>query len=204
MNTRSLLLCLALAAGALAAPARAERADRDKPVNLEADRVTIDDRNKIHTFEGHVTLTQGTLVIRAARLVVTQDVEGFQKAVAHAPPGGLAYLRQKREGKDEFIEGEAERIEYDGRTEQAQFFNRAYVKSGQDVVRGQYIRYDALSDNYLATSGPNATVASTPGGRVRMMIQPKAKEGSGGGNGDSTAGAAPLTPSPELSNPRQE
>ena len=40
---------------ALAAPfASAEKADRSKPVNIEADRVTVDDKNKIHIFEGHV------------------------------------------------------------------------------------------------------------------------------------------------------
>ena len=64
-------------------------------------------------FEGNVILTQGTLVIRTAKLVVTQDAEGFQKGVASGGADGLARFRQKREGKDEYIDGEAERIEYD-------------------------------------------------------------------------------------------
>src|SRR6187431_139824 len=88
--------------------AHAERADRDKPVNLEADRVTVDDVKQVATFEGSVVLTQGTLVIRGNRMVVQQDAEGFKTGVAF---GNLASFRQKREGFDEYIEGFAERIE---------------------------------------------------------------------------------------------
>ena len=58
------LLCCALLA--LAATAGAEKADRDKPVNLEADRVTVDDAKQLATFEGNVVLTQGTLAARLA------------------------------------------------------------------------------------------------------------------------------------------
>ena len=50
--------------------------------NIEADRVSVDDRNKTHTFEGNVVLSQGTLSIRGDRLVVTQNDDGFQKGVA--------------------------------------------------------------------------------------------------------------------------
>jgi lipopolysaccharide export system protein LptA len=45
-------------------PAFAEKADKDKPVNLEADRITVDDAKKLHILEGNVVLVRGTLVIR--------------------------------------------------------------------------------------------------------------------------------------------
>lgn len=150
----------------------AERADRDKPVHLEAARVTVDDVKRTHVFEGNVVLTQGTLVIRTARLVVTQDTEGFQKGVATSGEGGLARFRQKREGKDEYIEGEAERIEYDARGEKAEFFTRAFVKSGADEVRGHYISYDGRTEQYLVTATPGAGPGSKDG-RVTAIIQPK-------------------------------
>lgn len=164
-------LCLALAAtGAIA-----EKADRGKPVNLEADKVTVDDRNKVHVYEGNVILTQGTLIIRAAKVVVTQDLEGYQRGVAYAPPGGLAKFRQKREGRDDYVDGEGERIEQDAKTEVTQFYNKAWVRSGQDEVRGEYIQYNGLTENYLVTNGPNATVVpgQQGGGRVRAVIMPK-------------------------------
>ncbi|MDI6748854.1 MAG: lipopolysaccharide transport periplasmic protein LptA [Rhodocyclaceae bacterium] len=169
-TVRSLILSIPilLAAGNVLA----ERADRDKPVHLEAARVTVDDAKRIHVFEGNVVLTQGTLMIRTAKLVVTQDASGFQKGVATGGENGLARLRQKREGKDEWVEGEAERIEYDAKSEKAEFFNRAWVKSGSDEVRGHYISYDGKTEQYLVTAAPGSSPSSTDG-RVTAIIQPK-------------------------------
>src|SRR5690606_1131832 len=107
---------------AAAVTAGAERADRDKPINLEADRVTIDDAKKVSVFEGNVVLTQGTTMLRADRMTVREDAQGFQYGVAY---GDLAYFREKRDGTDEYIEGWAERIEYDGKAERVQLFDRA-------------------------------------------------------------------------------
>ena len=116
-----ILIALALAFGL---PTRAERADREKPVNIESDRMNADDAQNTAVFDGRVVLTQGTLLIRADRLTVRQDSEGFQFAVALGKP---ATFRQKREALDEYIDGEAERIEYDGRADRVQLFNGARV-----------------------------------------------------------------------------
>jgi lipopolysaccharide export system protein LptA len=166
---------------ALALPAYAEKADSEKPINLEADRISMDDVKKVQTFDGNVILTQGTMQIRTNKLVVTQDADGFQKGVATGGANGLARFKQKLDGKDEYIEGEAERIEHDARSEKTQFFVRAWVKNGQDEVRGQYISYDSLTENYLVTNGAgdskNATGAAQA--RVRAIIQPKGKNAPG-------------------------
>jgi lipopolysaccharide export system protein LptA len=156
--------------------AHAERADRDKPVNLEADKVTVDDRQQLHVYEGNVKLVQGTLIIQAERINVKQDAAGYQRGIAHSGATGLAKFRQKREGRSDYVEGEAERIEHDNRTERTEFFNRAHVKSGLDEVTGQYIVFDAKTENYVVTSGPNGGNAP-PGSnqRVRAVIQPKSQ-----------------------------
>ena len=195
-------------AGALlaATAARAEKADRDKPVNIEADRVSVDDVKKVQTFEGNVQLVKGTLVIRAERIVVTQDDDGYQRGVATGSGTTLPRFRQKREGQDEFVEGEAERIEHDAKAEKTEFFNRAWVKSGLDEVRGQFISYDARSENYSVTSGPNGTRARPGSGeRVRAVIQPKNKD-AGAGTPPQPAGAIapPLKGAPSIAIPRQE
>ncbi|MDD3354946.1 lipopolysaccharide transport periplasmic protein LptA [Zoogloea sp.] len=159
-----------------ASPAQAERADRNKPVNIEADKVTVDDKNKIHIFQGRVQLTQGTLTIRSDKLIVSQDLEGYQRGIATGGEGGLARFRQKREGKNEWVEGEGERIEHDARSELSQFFQRARVRSGDDEVRGQYIQFNGLTETYLVTNGPNATTIPSQQGRVQVTLQPKKKE----------------------------
>jgi lipopolysaccharide export system protein LptA len=169
-------LALALLAG-LSCPSHAEKADREKPLNLEADRVSMDDINKVQVFEGNVILNQGTLQIRTARLVVTQDADGFQKGVATGGANGLARFKQKREGHDDYIEGEAERIEYGAREDKTEFFVRAWVRNGLDEVRGQYISYNALTEKYLVTNGAGDSKSATgvPQARVRAIIQPKGK-----------------------------
>jgi len=153
------------------APAAAEKADRSKPIHLEADRVTVDDAKQVSVFEGNVVLTQGTLVIKGSRMELRQDREGFKSGTTW---GNLAYFRQKREGYDEYIEGWAERIEYDGRADKVQMFNRASMKRGQDEVRGNYISYDAASEFFQVIGGKPSSPDES--GRVRAVIQPKAKE----------------------------
>jgi lipopolysaccharide transport protein LptA len=105
---------LLIAALALAgACVHAERADRDKPLTIDADALRHDDQKQITLFTGRVTANKGTIAMRGARLEVRQDVQGNQFGILTADPGQRAYFRQKREGMDEFIEGEAEQIEYD-------------------------------------------------------------------------------------------
>jgi len=162
-----------LVAGAFACGlAHAEKADREKPINLEADRVSVDDAKQISTFEGRVVLTQGTLIIRGDRMEVRQDSQGFKTGITW---GNLAYFRQKRDGYDEYIEGWAERIEYDGRADKVQMFNRASMKKGADEVRGNYISYDANTEFFQVT-GSGTPAVSGGNGRVRAVIQPKPKE----------------------------
>lgn len=162
--------CMALTA--FLTPAMAEHPDRQQPINIESDRATVDDRNKVHIFEGNAILTQGSLRLRGERLVVTEGADGFHTGVATAPAGGLATFRQLREGTDnEYVEGEAVRIEYDTRTEQAKLFERAMVTSAGDIVTGDYIEYDALTENYAATR--LAPKDGTAPSRVNVTIQPR-------------------------------
>src|SRR4026209_1531316 len=107
-----------LAAGS----APAQQAHRAKPVNIEAESMISDEAKKTSTFEGKVVLTQGSLVIRADRIVVRQDSDGFYYGIASGKP---ATFRHKRDGPGEFIDAEAFRIEYDNKLERVEFFNNA-------------------------------------------------------------------------------
>lgn len=171
MNSR---IAIPLILAMLSQPVLAERADRDKPLQLEASRISIDDAKKIQILEGDVIVIKGTMMLRADRVVITEDQYGFQKGVAFGGKDGLARIRQKREGKDEYSEGEAERIEYNTNSEVAEFFHRAWVKSGEDQVKGDYIWYDGISEKYLVTAGQNRDPKAPPA-RVRAIIQPKNK-----------------------------
>jgi lipopolysaccharide export system protein LptA len=167
-------ILLLLFSSLLSAPSHAERADRSKPVSLEADSVKVDERNQVQTFEGDVRLTQGTLEIRAERMLVTQDKQGFQRGVAQGKGERQAWFKQKREARAEFIEGQADRIEHDSQNERTDFFGNARVKSGKDEVTGPHIRYDGRTETYLVNGRSGDVLPDQAGGgRVRVVIQPK-------------------------------
>lgn len=176
MDSRAARRIVAAAAAAIfmiAAPAQAEKADRTKPIHLEADRVTVDDAKQIATFTGSVVLTQGTLVMRGERMEVRQDRDGFRHGVMWGKP---AYFRQKRESYDEHIEGWAQRVAYDGRADKVEMFDRAILKRGQDEVRGGYISYDS-STEFFQVDGVTRSASAKPGeNRVRVIMQPRPKD----------------------------
>lgn len=175
---RILSLTLLAACFAVAGGARAERADLDKPTTINADHMAYDDVKQVNTFTGNVVLTRGTLVMKANKLVVTQDPAGYQFATLLAAPGGLATFRQKREGPgDQWIEGQAERIEYDGKAELVKLFNKARMKRLEgnkptDEVEGEFISYDSRKEFFSVNN--SASGESKPGaGRITAVIQPR-------------------------------
>lgn len=182
LHAKILLGAFAWVALSLLAPAAlAERADREKPINLEADTMEVNDATKVSVYQGNVRLTQGTLLILADKLVVTQDAEGFSSGTAYGNP---ASFRQKRDGVDEYIEGYGQRIEYDGKQDKLELFTNARVKRGQDEVRGSYISYDGRTEFFQVKSGKEAAPGAAPKGRVRAVIQPKPKNPASAPSGD--------------------
>src|SRR5262245_5845246 len=161
---------IAALAMAVAVPALGERADRDKPLNIESDSMTADEAKRTATFEGKVVLTQGSLIIRADRIVVRQDTDGYQYGVATGNP---ATFRHKQEGGGGYIDGQASKIEYDNKLERVEFSNNARLRrDSRDDIRGDFISYDAKSERFTVKSAGEAAGASR-GGRVTVTITPK-------------------------------
>ena len=196
----SLPLLLSLALASL--PAGAEKADRTKPMNVEADSLKYDDLRQTSVFSGKVVVTKGTIVIRGARVTVKQDPEGFQFGTVVAEPGKRAFFRQKRDNVDEFIEGEADTIEYDGRADRVKFIGRAELRrlrgeTVNDETSGSVITYDNTNDRFTVEGGSAAATPANPGGRVRATLAPR-----GGASAPAAAAPAaspaPLRPSTTL------
>jgi lipopolysaccharide export system protein LptA len=171
---------------------RAESADRDKPIDLEADSVKVDDAKQISTYSGNVVLTQGTLIIRADKLIVREDSAGFQHSTSLGNP---TTFKQKREGTNDYMEGSALRIEYDGRMDKVQLFTKAWVKRGEDIVHGDYISYDANAEYAEVIGGTKSVDGTSTSGRVHAIIQPKNKK-----TNDPVIEKAKPTSSPSSSN----
>jgi lipopolysaccharide export system protein LptA len=174
---------VALGVAGFVSAAQAEKADRTKPMNIEADAMRYDDLKQTSVFTGNVVVTKGTIIIRGTRIDVRQDPEGYQYGVVTAAPGKLAYFKQKRDaGPDEWIEGESEVIEYDSRADNVKFIRRAVMRrlvgaTPNDESSGPLIVYDQSNDTFTVNGSPlppNAGVATQPGGRVKAILTPKA------------------------------
>ncbi|MEX3629371.1 MAG: lipopolysaccharide transport periplasmic protein LptA [Burkholderia sp.] len=200
---------LAAAFVALALPGalsltHAEKADQNKPINVEADNLTYDDLKQVTVATGNVVITKGTILIKGDRVEVRQDPQGYQYATATMAPGSMkhASFRQKREGIDEYIDGDAERIDYDGKQDLTTLTRNATVRRLQglstvtDTVHGSVITYDGQRDFYTAKGGNDVAAPGNPTGRVRAMLSPKS-----GGPAPLDGASATLAPSNSIQEP---
>jgi lipopolysaccharide export system protein LptA len=189
---------------------QAEKADRDKPMNIEADALRYDEVKQLSIFTGQVVLTKGTILIRGARLEVRQDPEGNQYGVVTAEPGKRAFFKQKREGLDETIEGEGETIDYDSRQDTVKFVGQAQLRRYQgaklnDDFNGGIIVYNNLTDVFTLDGAPASGAKTStgqpgaPAGRVRAMLTPK----TGPALAPAPAASTPLRSSPELNDAKR-
>lgn len=184
-----------LAVGLAPLPGMAEKADRDKPMNAEADALKYDDVRQTSVFTGNVVITKGSIVIRGQRVDIRQDPQGNQFGTAHGSPDKPAFFKQKREGLEEYIEGEANRIDYDSQQDRVTFTGKAVLRRYRgatlnDETRGSTIVYDNKTEVFTVDGNRADASPTNPGGRVRALLTPTPKPGTA-----TTNPAAPSTPS---------
>lgn len=176
-----LSLSVLLVLSGLVGSVRAEKADRNKPMNVESDALRYDDLKQVSIFTGNVILTKGSILIRGSQIEVRQDPEGYQFGLVTGPPDKQAFFRQKRDGIDEYIEGEGDTIEYDGKADTVRFIKKAQMRRLRgatlaDEVTGAVILYENLTDRFTVDGAPKT--AAAPAGRVRAMLTPKPERGT--------------------------
>jgi len=106
-------------------------------------------------------------MLRADHVKVTQNADGLDAISATGRP---VAFRQKVDGREEYIEGFSDRVEYDSVNGQLELIGQARLRRGGDELRGAQISYNANTEFYSVVGQPNA---QTPSGRVRAVIRPK-------------------------------
>ena len=170
-----------IAAGAIA-PAMAEKADRNQPMNIEADQLRHEELQQTSVFTGKVVVTKGSIVLRGARLEVRQDGEGYQSGTVTGGTGKRAFFRQKRDtvagAPEEFIEGEAQTIEYNGKADSVRFDTQAELRRFRggalsDEITGDVIVYNNLNDVFTVDGRKTGNKPGETSGRVRAVLAPR-------------------------------
>lgn len=177
------MLVLAAALACVGLSAQAEKSDSQQALTFDAGRMVLDGKRKVRILSGGVEITRGSLVLKAAQIELKETAQG-QLATATSADGQLATFRQKREGLDEVIEGQARRIEYDSVTETVRFTDQAQVRvlrSGvpADQVTGQTIVYNHARDVFeVQGGGGGAASTGGSGGRVKGVVTPRKTTGA--------------------------
>jgi len=183
--------------------AQAERADRNKPMSIEADQPgSVDLQRQVVIFNGNVVISQGTMVLRAERVELRERPDGYREAKAIGSAERPASFRQKRDGVDETVEGAAERIEFDARSDTLRFVGNAAVRrlragTVADEITGSLITWDNTNELFKVTGG--AASPANPTGRVRAVFAPREDSTA---SAPKAAEAVPLKPSGALGVPR--
>jgi lipopolysaccharide export system protein LptA len=164
----------------LATSAQAERADRTRPMVIDSDgkqAATVDLNRKLSVLSGNVVITQGSLQVKADKVEIREEAPGRYQATARGAEGRPATFRQKRDRLDEYVEADAERIEYDGNAERVRFVGNAHLRilrSGTvgDEASAATIVYDQRGDTLTFEGGGPTNAGGTPG-RARLVFVPR-------------------------------
>jgi lipopolysaccharide export system protein LptA len=196
-------LALGFTLSLLAVPVAAEKADRGKPLVIDADRPsTVDTQRQVVVFNGNVVISQGTLSLRAERVEVREIKDRERVVTAIGATGRQATYRQKRDAPNEWVEGSADRIEYDTRSDVLTFSGNASMRRlrGSEVadeITGGSITWDNTAGLFRVAGG--AATAANPGGRVRAVLAPRIETPA---SAPAPAEGTTLTPSRSLGDKR--
>lgn len=161
-----LLACLLLPMQALALST-----DKDKTMNIEADRVDIDDEKGISTFRGNVIMTRGSILIKGNVVVVYRDKAKDLDKI-HST-GNLAHFQQRPDGKPDDVVANGRELFYDAVKEILIIRKQGKVIQGGDTFRGEHIVYDSKRDLVEARGDKKGNGKK---GRVQMTLQPNKKK----------------------------
>jgi len=141
--------------------------DRSQPMNIEADRATLNEKTGNSVYEGNVQLQQGTLVLHGNKMTVQISDNTIETIVLTGNP---ATYQERPDGKDSDQHAEAGRIEYHAKEDRIILLENARIwQSGDEEFRSDRIVFD-LKNNTVNAGG------SKPGDRVHITLQTGSKQ----------------------------
>lgn len=138
--------------------------DRSQPIQIEADRATLDEKAGISVYEGNVRLQQGTLVLRGTRMSVQVRDNQVDSITIEGNPASFS---QRPDGADTDQHAEAGHIEYHTASQRLILQGDAQIRqSDKEHFSSDRIIFN-LRDNTVSAGGDGA------GSRVRITLQPE-------------------------------
>ena len=173
------LILLVLGAWMLSYSAHAEKADQDKPIILEAEKVSVNDVQQIYDLKGQVLLIKGTIIVTGEDGRIQVDPEGYEFVDVKGSRDTTASFRQRREGPaDEYMQGRGAHVTYNAKTEMLTITGNANLKRSLnmqmlDQLQGWKIEYDDIKERYRVTPPANTKTEDLP--LARAILSPRRK-----------------------------
>ena len=151
----------------LAPPAVALPADSRQPIEIEAQKLVMDQQKGVSTYSGRVTLTQGSIRIEAERLLVHTRNGKFDRLEAFGSDTQQASFRQQLANGEETL-GSAGQIQYSAAESRLTLQQRAQLQQSGNRIQSDRIDYNTATNNLLAGQEDSARGRQ----RVRIVIEP--------------------------------
>lgn len=157
-------LLLALSGGAQALPD-----DRNQPINIAADRASINERTGVTVYTGNVEIIQGSMEIHGDRVELYRGADGSIERIIST--GNPARFQQQSAVDQPLTKAYGKKMDYRVKKQEVTITEEARVDQAEDTFTGERIVYQM--DKALV----NAFGSDREGGeRVKMVIQPKPAE----------------------------
>lgn len=172
MNLKLPLLCLL---AILSTSAATLETDAEQAIEIEADRMTLNEQTGISTYSGNVSLSQGSLKITAQQLVIHTENGALQQMKISGEPGKPAVFRQLTPAGDEAL-GQALNIDYHAQQSRLILTGQAEMRQGGNHIKSERIDYNTETNSLLAGQAASKTgTAEKPAAdeRVKIVINPK-------------------------------
>jgi lipopolysaccharide export system protein LptA len=158
--------------------ALANKADQDKPLVINADKVDVDDVKQSYQLSGDVLLIKGSMIAKGDKGSILVDPQGYQSIDLKGKLESPATMRQRREGlADEFMQGIGRDVFYDDKKEQVILTGNATIKrllnmQMLDQLQGWQIEYEDIKESYKVRSQKVDTKAQP---QSRAILAPRKK-----------------------------
>ncbi len=166
-TTACALLGPALLLGSLFAStaAMALESDRKQPINIVADRITVDEKKGFSHYMGNVVMTQGSLRVTGEDIrVYLDDRRKLKRIIVTGKP---ATMQQKTDASQPLVKSRAERMEYIIASNTLHLKNNAHIEQGANRFSGNTIDYN------MKTSLIQARKSQDGNERVNITIMPE-------------------------------
>jgi lipopolysaccharide export system protein LptA len=146
--------------------AHALRDDIEKPVHINADSVLFNKTKGLAVYEGNVSIVQGSLDIRAAKIEINAPNNEIVKISANGSP--VSFQQKMDNGK--LAKGKANRVTYLVKEKRLFLDGNAVISQNNDKFSSDHIEY-SMSSGELKAGNKKA-----PGkNRVKAIFYPSNK-----------------------------